>query len=158
MHLVNMGVLADIADHRTASVPRAAATPVEVVGFPDWARAAARQPVSDAQESGDDVVVMLAPGWRVVTIAPGEPGTLAPGVYIVNGTHADEITSPAWAKFLLQIDGRRTIGQIVGAGRLNQSVVSKHCRRAVADGVLVIRSSTGEPAGPAIPVPVNVDS
>ncbi len=158
MHLVNMGLLADIADRRTASVPRAAATPVEVVGFPDWARAAARRPVADVQESGDDVVVMLAPGWRVVTIAPGEPGTLAPGVYIVNGTHADEITSPAWAKFLLQVDGRRTIGQIVGAGRLNQSVVSKHCRRAVADGVLVICSSTGEPAGRAIAVPVNVDS
>ncbi len=140
LNLVNMGLLADMADRQFVSTPLVGRLPVTDAAFPEWARSTALQAVADPVETTNDAVVALAPGTRVIVIKPGGEGTLMPGTYVVTDKGADDIKSPMWAQFLLHVDGSKSVSEIVGAARLNHSTIRKHVRRALELGILELRT------------------
>jgi hypothetical protein len=50
----------------------------------------------------------------------------------------EAVKSPGWAKVLLQVDGQKTLRQIVDVGRLNRSQVRRHVRAGIAEGIVEI--------------------
>jgi asparagine synthase (glutamine-hydrolysing) len=138
--LVNMGLLADMADRQFASAPLRGRLPVTDAVFPAWARPIDGRPVADAFELTSDMVVALVPGTRVVVIGAGGEGPLKPGVYVVTDTTSVDVKSPTWARFLLQLDGSKSVGEVIKLCRLNHSIILKHVRRALEQGVLEIRA------------------
>ncbi|MEO8848089.1 MAG: asparagine synthase (glutamine-hydrolyzing) [Casimicrobiaceae bacterium] len=140
LDLVNMGLLANMADRQFASTPLSGPLPVTDAGFPDWARPIASQAVADPVEPTNAVVVALASGTRVVVIGPESEGRAKPGTYLVTDKGTDDINSSTWAQFLLRVDGSKSLGEIADAGRLNHSTIRKHVRRALELGILEVRT------------------
>ena len=156
--LVNMGLLADMADRQFVSAPVAGCLPVGDAVVPEWAGPAKLPRVSPLAEPTDDMVVSLAAGARVVVVPQGSEDAPRSGVYLLTRTRKDEIKSPAWAQFLIRVDGNKTLGQIVDALRINRSTVRKHCRRALEDGILELRMPDRRPASAPIGEMANLDA
>lgn len=151
--LVNMGLLADMAVRGGPVIASAERLPVaeaqlcgtgrpieiaRVAGSPstDAPEKLARAPVVSEPDDGE--VVALAPGTVVVRSTFGDAGAGASGVYIVRNEKMEAVKSPGWAKFLLQVDGQKTLRQIVDGGRLNRSQVRRHVRAGIAEGIVEI--------------------
>ncbi len=136
--LVNMGVLADMADRGASIAAPLDELAVSDVSFPDWARSVGSEPPLESFEIDNNAIMGLAAGIRVVETDPAHANGSMPGVYVVTGDRMDCVGSPMWGQFLLQVDGRKTFRQIISEGRLNASSVRKHVRRALDEGILEI--------------------
>jgi asparagine synthase (glutamine-hydrolysing) len=158
LSLVNMGLLADMAERQFVNTPVARSLPVSDALAPEWAQMAASPAVPELADPTDDMVLSFAPGARVVVVPHGSEGALKAGVHLLTGTRRDEIKSPAWAQFLIRVDGSKTLGQIVDGLRINRSTVRKHCRRALEDGILEMRMPTRQPADAPVGEMANLDA
>jgi len=136
--LVNMGVLADMADRGVSAAALSDELPVSEVSYMDWSRPADAGPMPGAAEIDGDIVVRLAMGVEVFDVDRSQEGGSGRSVRVVSGGRTDVIDSPMWSQFLLQVDGVKTLRQIIRAGHLNASGVRKHVRRALTEGVLEI--------------------
>lgn len=138
LRLVNLGLL----DAMVRSLPRhpVDAPPHEVVGaasVTDWARDARLLAgrLREVAEPDRDDVVAFAEG--VVLVQPvSDPQTLYISVdgefqYVVEA--ADD---PGWAAFLRNVDGRRTLDEVLSAGAIGYEVVAPTFREALEARVL----------------------
>ena len=140
LQLVNMGVLADLAAQggppRATSLRLGRETTIDA-----WSRTragAAALARARGTELPGDVVVALPAGCAVVELRAAVTSTFDAGVYTVcDGRLGPRIASPAWAQFLLQVDGRRSVAQIVVAARLNGTRTWRLVQSALDDGSLV---------------------
>lgn len=151
LRLVNMGVLADIADRNAPASARTEALPVQEIVL-DSADAIAR-----LEQSWNVPLVaplaMLTPGAGS-TFDPGDPvacfslgasivaiaTTDIPSYIVKVEGHEDiPISSPSWVEFLVAMDGLRSVSQIVAQGNLNGSRIRKQLHAALEQGWIVTR-------------------
>ena len=164
LHLVNMGVLADLAA-RGGPVPTTIPPRLGQASTIDaWSRTregAAALARARGTERPEDVVVALPRGRAVVDLRVSTSDTLVSGVYVViDGRLGTRIASPAWAKFLLLVDGRRNVAQILAAAQLNRARTWRLVQSALEDGSLIEVDATGDTATPpltATPSPMAAD-
>jgi hypothetical protein len=140
LQLVNMGVLADLAA-RCGPVPARPLRLGRETTIDEWTctrAGAAALARARGTELAEDVVVALPRGCTTVELHTAVSSALDAGVYtICDGRLGPRITSPAWAQFLLQVDGRRSVAQIVAAARLNGTRTWRLVQSALEDGSLV---------------------
>jgi asparagine synthase (glutamine-hydrolysing) len=133
LRLVNMGVLADMADRGVSSAKRGVDLMLGEATIVKGLPSTDKQHPPGSAEVGSDVVVRLAAGVEVSVV-----GSEHADVYLVRGGKPEAIDSPMWAKFLVQVDGRKTARQIIRDRHLNASSMHKQIRRALAQGILEI--------------------
>ena len=164
LHLINMGVLADLAA-RGGPTP---ATPAPRLGLEStidaWSRTregGAALARARGAERAEDVVVALPHGCAVVDLRASTSPALAAGVYVVtDGQLGARIASPAWARFLLLVDGRHSVAQILATAQLNRARTWRLVHSALDDGSLVEVDAASEIATPlasAAPSPMAAD-
>jgi len=159
-----MGVLADLAA-RGGPVPTTIPPRLGQASTIDaWSRTregAAALARARGTERPEDVVVALPRGRAVVDLRVSTSDTLVSGVYVVtDGLLGTRIASPAWAKFLLLVDGRRNVAQILAAAQLNRARTWRLVQSALEDGSLIEVDATGDTATPpltATPSPMAAD-
>lgn len=146
--LVNMGMLADMADRGVAAADYAGAHLPDVVDadFAQWARTTAAGHLAQPEEIDNDTVVGFAAGVRVVETRSTAPGNPASDVHVVAGDRRRVVDSPTWGRFLLQVDGKKSLRQIIGAAHLNASSMRKYVRLAFDEGILEARAKLPRPS------------
>lgn len=133
--LVNMGVLADLADRHVTVPARKAELPVcEVMSEEHKAWVAEDQP-----EALDNMVIAVPRGYTLAEVKQSAQGGLERGAWYIfmDGKLSAKIKSPALAKFLLHVDGKKTLSQIVEDNGLNRTRVRKYVRQALEQNILV---------------------
>ncbi|MEP7061987.1 MAG: asparagine synthase (glutamine-hydrolyzing) [Betaproteobacteria bacterium] len=143
--LVNMGLLADMADRSTPATRGAASLPAPGIGLADRAPRSEREPASHRQDIGHDTVVALVAGVTLTQAEAPVGRRTSPVVRVVAGARSSAIDSPMWGQFLLLVDGKKTFRQIVSAGHLNASRMRKCVRRAFSEGILEVPSPSCAP-------------
>lgn len=149
MFLVDMGVLADLADRNAPAPARTGALPVQEIALdsPDaiarleafW-NAPVASPVPASAPSPDptrklgDAVPRFASGVSMLRI---ETTNMPAYKLKVEGRGEIDIASPTWAQFLAAMDGRRSVSQIVAQGKLNRALALKRLRKALEQGWVV---------------------
>jgi asparagine synthase (glutamine-hydrolysing) len=140
LSLVNMGVLADMAARGfPAGESPGALGRSSTIGAWDETREG-RKALAHVRgtERPEDIVVAMPCGTSVVELNVGASADISAGVYLVtNGRLGARIDSPAWAKFLLLVDGRRSVAALVDAARLNGKRTWRLVQAALEDGSLV---------------------
>ena len=138
MQLVNMGVLADLAINQYDLPAVEGNLPVRELTVDQFLPMFADARFSNAIERLDDQVVTLPPGHSLIQVKKGTSGSMVPGTwYVVNyGQAVLEVKSPTLLDFLLNVDGEKTVAQIVADNGLNLSRVRKQVAEGVAQNIL----------------------
>ena len=138
MQLVNMGVLADLAANQYQLPAVEGSLPVRELTADQFEPMFADARFSNAIERLDDSIVVLPPGHSLIQVKKGTNGSMAPGSwYVINyGQAVLEVKSPTLLDFLLNVDGEKTVAQIVADNGLNLSRVRKQVAEVVAQSIL----------------------
>jgi hypothetical protein len=154
VRVINTGLLQAMARAQQPLVAHENPMPVREVVGPEWPDLQAQvglSLVARAEKLHDDAVVCFAPGVLLVRCEGGDGRTADVGAhYILTGntlSYIIEQQDAAWARFLGQVDGKRTVAQILsvvsgpavtGAER---STMWKHLEEALEHDVLQITNA-----------------
>jgi asparagine synthase (glutamine-hydrolysing) len=165
LHLVNMGVLADLAARSDPGRVRQRPRLGRECTIDAWSctrEGAAALARARGTERAEDVIVALPHGCAVIDLRFSTSPALEAGVYVVDeGRLGSRIASPAWAKFLLLVDGRRSVAQILAEVQLNRTRTWRLVQSALDDGSLIevdaAASEIAMPPSNAAPSPMAAD-
>ncbi|MBK8337700.1 MAG: asparagine synthase (glutamine-hydrolyzing) [Sterolibacteriaceae bacterium] len=158
MFLVNMGVLAEISATCRATSAEPPTLPVSEIALPPQESVSPAMPASrrSGDEPTDSTILTFGERIRVVEVRFGGNNVEAPGKwYFALGDQIESrIDSPGWLQFLSMIDGKRSVGAIIAAGRLNRARTWKLVRDAVRNNYLVVQGAyAGRNPAPRVPHP-----
>lgn len=144
LDLVNMGLLATMAKAEPAAVSPDA-LPIEEVAVDEWDALSERLGVSLIRRAAAlerNCVLRFADGIRVVRGEAGDRRLVkAEEYYILRHDVLEFAIEPdiePWIKFLREVDGIRTVGQILHAARVAEREIWKYLEEAVEYDVLEI--------------------
>ena len=145
MYLVNMGVLAEIGATCRATSAEPPSLPVSEIALPPQASVSPAPAASrrSGDEPTDSTILTFGERIRVVEVRFGGSDVGAPGKwYFALGDQIESrIDSPGWLQFLSMIDGKRSVGAIIAAARLNRARTWKLVRDAIRNNYLVVQGA-----------------
>lgn len=143
LDFVNMGLLSAMAKAPPEVVPWDGALPVTAIAIEDWSQWQERcgqSLVRRAPSLDRRSVLGFAAGIRVVKSEAGDPQVRGDGdFYILRNNDLEFALEPGlgpWVEFLRQVDGERTVAEILQAAGLAEQDIWKHLEEALEYEVL----------------------
>lgn len=143
LHLVNMGVLADLATQPPALTSSPIPVTIREITEPELQKKVSLSNKTLTPDELENIVIALPKAHTLLEIHRTGSGPSRLGNYCIShkGRLNHIITPPSWGCFMSQVDGHKSVGSIITQMKLNRCDILQHLQKALdARQLLIVKS------------------